>query len=96
MVDLSICKNSRIDISIPIDIKGIDDEIDKYNPSSDYYNDICSRTTSDSGTDISLIDRKNQFINNNMSLCEEDCNLIQYRIYHIYLISNNIFIFLIQ
>ena len=77
-LDLSVCQNSRIDISIPIDIKGIDDEIDKYNPSSDYYNDICSRTTSDGGTDISLIDRKNQFINNNMSLCEEDCNLIQY------------------
>ena len=40
------------------------------NPKSDYYNDICSSTTSECGTDISLKDRKNEFINNIMSLCE--------------------------
>ena len=30
------------------------------------------------GTDISLKDRKNEFIDNNMSLCEENCDLIEY------------------
>ena len=52
--------------------------MDKYNSSSDYYNDICSKTTSESGTDISLIDRRNEFVDNNMSLCEENCELIDY------------------
>ena len=47
------------------------------NPKSDYYNDICSSTTSECGTDISLKDRKNEFINNNMSLCEENCDFIE-------------------
>ena len=30
----------------------------KYNPKSEYYNDICSTTTSKLGTDISLNDRR--------------------------------------
>ena len=76
ILNLTICKNIRIDISIPIDIN--DNDIDKYNPDSDYYNDICSKTTSDSGTDISLTDRKIKFIDDNMTLCEEDCKLIHY------------------
>ena len=44
----------------------------------DYYNNICSKAKSNSETDISLNDRKEEFINNNMTLCEEDCNLIEY------------------
>ena len=78
VLDLTICKNKnlKIDISIPIEIN--DNDIDKYNPESNYYNDICSKTTSDSGTDISLSDRKNKFIDDNMTLCEEDCKLVQY------------------
>ena len=79
ILNLTICKNIRIDISIPIDIN--DNDIDKYNPDSDYYNDICSKTTSDSGTDISLTDRKIKFIDDNMTLCEEDCKLIHYHKY---------------
>ena len=42
------------------------------------FNDICSTTTSESGTDILLKDRTNEFIDNNMSLCEENCDLIKY------------------
>ena len=76
ILDLSVCGNSRINISIPINING--SEIKTYNPNSDYYNDICSTTTSKSGTDITLSDRRNHFIDNNMTLCEEDCNLEQY------------------
>jgi len=56
----------------------INDTLDKYNSSSDYYNDICSKATSESGTDISLKDRRNEFVDNNMSLCEENCELIGY------------------
>ena len=62
-------------MSIPIQIK---DNIEKYNSSGDYYNDICSTTTSDFGTDISIKDRRDEFIDNNMTLCEENCKLISY------------------
>ena len=74
-LNLSECKGMNIDISIPLKIT---DNIDKYNSSSDYYNNLCDKTTSDYGTDISLADRKNDFIDNNMTLCEEDCKLSDY------------------
>ena len=74
-LDLISCKDTKIEISISVKING---SIDKYNSSSNYYNDICTKTTSDSGTDISLKDRRNEFFYNNMSLCEENCELIDY------------------
>ena len=74
-LNLTSCKDTKIEISIKVKIN---DSFDKYNPKSDYYNDICSSATSESGTDISLKDRKNEFIDNNMSLCEENCDLIEY------------------
>ena len=74
-LNLSYCKDSKIDISISVKIDG---QLDKYNSSSDYYNNICYKTTSENGTDISLNDRRNEFVNNNLSLCEENCELIDY------------------
>ena len=72
---MSKCNGQKVDITIPISIK---DDIDKYNTSSDYYNNKCSKATSKKGTDINLNDRKNEFIDNNMTLCEEDCSLVDY------------------
>ena len=74
-LNLTLCQDTKIEISISVKING---SLDKYDPKSDYYNDICSKATSESGTDIPLKDRKNEFVNNNMSLCEENCNLIDY------------------
>ena len=74
-LNLSLCKKTKIAISISVKIN---DSLDKYDPKSDYYNDICSKASSDSGTDISLKDRKNEYVNNNMSLCEENCELLEY------------------
>ena len=74
-LNLTLCKGTKIDISIPVKIN---DSLDKYNPKSDYYNDVCSKTTSESGTDISLKDRRNEFVDNNMTLCEANCDLISY------------------
>ena len=74
-MNLSLCKNEKIEISIPVKIN---DNIDKYNPKSGYYNDICYKTTSEYGTDIILKDRRNDFVENNMILCEGDCELIDY------------------
>ena len=66
-----------LQISISIDINGTLD-LKKFDPNSEYYNDICSITTSDTGTDIPLKDRRNAFVNNNLSLCEENCELVDY------------------
>ena len=74
-LNLTSCKDTKIEISIAVKIN---DKIDKYNLSSNYYNDICSKTTSESGTDISLKDRRNDFVDNNISLYEENCELIDY------------------
>ena len=74
-LNLSICKGEKIDVIIPYILN---DDIDKHNPKSDYYNNICSKATSNSGTDISLNDRKNEYVENNMTLCEENCELKNY------------------
>ena len=41
-LNLSYCKTSDIEISIPINITGPFDK-NKYNPKSSYYNNICSK-----------------------------------------------------
>ena len=74
-LNLTSCKGIKVEISIKVDIN---DTLDKYNPKSDYYHNICFKATSESGTDISLKDRQNEFINNNMSLCEENCDFVDY------------------
>ena len=74
-LNLTICKNEEIDILIPIKIN---DTLDKHDPYSEYYNNFCSKSTTKSGSDIILKDRRNEFIDNNMTLCEENCRLISY------------------
>ena len=75
-LNLSICQNTKIDLSIYVDINN--ENIDKYNKSSSYYKDICSKTDSNSKTDITLSDRKKEFIDKNLTLCEEDCDFVDY------------------
>ena len=75
ILDLSFCKNTKIDISIPVTLNN---SLDKYDMNSDYYTDLCSKASSNSGADISINDRKNDFIENNMTLCEENCELKYY------------------
>ena len=74
-LNLSFCNGMNIELSIPIILN---DTIDKYNPKSNYYNNICTKATSKENTDIILNDRRNEFIYKNMSLCEENCELISY------------------
>ena len=76
-LDLSICKNTKVSIYLPVIIPE-NENIDKLNGSSGYYNDICYLTTSDEGTDISLKDRKNEFIEQNRTICQEDCDFSEY------------------
>ena len=74
-LDLKICEDTKIEISIPVELN---ENIDKLNSSSDYYNDICYTFTTENGTDIPLEDRKKEFINNNKTLCEENCEFTRY------------------
>ena len=74
-LNLSICQNKRIKLTIPV---LIDENLDKYNISSGYYKDICTKATSKNSTDITLSDRKNEFIKDNLTLCEENCQFIEY------------------
>ena len=74
-LNLTACSDSKIDLSIPVVLT---ENIEKMNSSSDYYNDICYTTTSVNGTDISLSDRKKEFVNNNLTVCEEDCDFSDY------------------
>ena len=75
-LNLSICQNDKIDLYFSVEID--DDNLDKYDTNSDYYNDICYITTSDKGTDITLDDRKNEYVDKNLSLCGEGCELVEY------------------
>ena len=74
-LDLSPISGCEVDISVPVKL---DDDIEKYDPTSEYFTSICSKGTSDSGTDIIQSDRKQEFIDNNDTLCEEGCTLSSY------------------
>ena len=75
-LDLKYCEKEQIDISIPVSID--ENILFKYDQKNEFYNDICSTYTTDKGTDITLNDRQNEFINNNMTLCEPDCDYNNY------------------
>ena len=70
-LNLSYCEEILIKLNIPVNIE--EDKLFKYDPNSEYYTDDCSSYTTDDGTDIILNDRKIEFGNNNLSLCENNC-----------------------
>ena len=74
-LNLKVCGNSKISISLPIKLT---EKLDILNSSSGYYNDICYTTTSEDGTDISLKDRKIDFIDKNKTVCQNDCEFSKY------------------
>ena len=75
-LELDCCKDIKIGISIPVTID--EDSLFKYNSSNEYYNDMCYSYTTKNGTDIVIKDRQNEFKDNNMSLCETDCEYTNY------------------
>ena len=70
-LDLNICKNMNIIILHSVDID--ENNLFKKDPLNDYYNDICYTYTTENKTDIILKDRQNEYIENNLSLCESNC-----------------------
>ena len=75
-LNLSLCDNTTVIYNIPVYIK--ENELEKYNTSSDYYNDECSVYTTEDGTDIIITDRKQEYNDNNMFLCESNCEYTEY------------------
>ena len=75
-LDLNFCE--KININIPVSIN--EEILFKYNPNNDYYNNICFPHTTNKGTDIVLNDRKKEYNYYNMSLCEKNCNFIDYNL----------------
>ena len=76
-LDLNSCGDSTIRYDIPIDID--EKDLYKYNPNDDFYNDICFQYSSDNGTDLTQYDRKNEFNEKKLSLCENNCEFIEYK-----------------
>ena len=76
-LNISICKNINIDLSIPAFISE-KDNIDEYNKSSGYYNDLCYPAQSESNTDIIIKDRQKEFIDKNKTVCQENCDFTEY------------------
>ena len=74
-LNLTVCEKTKIVMNIPIEING---NIDKLNTSSGYFNDICYTTTSNDGTDVSLKDRKNEYIGGDNIICQDDCDFTSY------------------
>ena len=71
----SICEKTKISLNVPIILT---ENLDKLNSSSGYYNDICYVSTSDDGTDISLQDRKKEYIQGNKTVCQDGCDFSYY------------------
>ena len=81
-LNLSFCDNVQIDIYTPLNldsetynlVKQLKEQgYDIFNSSDDFYNDICSTFNSEDDTDIILNDRRKDFYNPNITLCEEKC-----------------------
>ena len=70
-LNIDICKNYSITYLIPVKIN--ESEIFKYDPESNFYNNRCNKYTTENDTDMTLYDRKNEYNNNNLSLCEFNC-----------------------
>ena len=78
-IDLNNCLNEKIDIYSPVNIDENVNNLFIYNPKSEFYNDSCFPYKTDFGTDITLKDRKLEFNNNYISLCEKNCKYKEYK-----------------
>ena len=85
-IDLSICINESIAIYAPVNLN--DEETSLYNDLSSqgydlfdvnnsFYTDSCATYTSSNGTDVSLLDRKDYYYNEDIVLCEDKCEYMK-------------------
>jgi len=88
-INLSIFENVDISINVPVyfeeNTRKITQKLNEYgynifDEGDKFYNDICSKFTTENGTDIILNDRRNDIysLTNNISLCQKGCNFQYY------------------
>ena len=78
-LDLSKCNESPITILYPVQ-KDIENDTSIHDLNNEYYKDRCIPVTTENGTDITPKDRKNEYNNNYLGLCEKDCEFVEYNI----------------
>ena len=74
-LNFSVCQNEKMDLSFKV---LIDEDLNKLNMSSPYYNDICYVDNSINGIYVPFEVRKTDYINNNKAVCQEDCIFSEY------------------
>ena len=90
-ISLDICKNISISVSIPITLEEKTESTyailsqsgyNLFDLNDSFYNDICSTYTTENGTDLTLVDRKNIIYDNNgnISMCQEGCTFQSYNL----------------
>ena len=77
-LDLKYCEKLFLQYNIPVVID--ENNLFKYDPNNEYYNNECIPHTTDNGTDIIINDRQNEYNNNNLSICENNCTFKKYDI----------------
>ena len=86
-IDLSICSNTKIEIYSPTNLDNNEISLysnlneqgyDLFDVNNSFFIDPCSIYTSENGTDVSLKDRKNYYYNEDIVLCEDNCQYIKY------------------
>ena len=82
VLDTSVCNHMKFIYSIPIKTQDIniinESSIYKYNPDSEYNNEICFQFTTQYNTDITLYDRRKEFNDYDYSLCESNCKFLSF------------------
>ena len=78
-LDLQYCNDAKVNVNIPVLID--ESNLEKYNPESDYYNNICRPCTNEKGLDLTIFDRKKQYNTYNMSICPKNCIYNDYNNY---------------
>ena len=68
--NLDQCNNDLVSFNVPVKIN--EEELFKYNPSGDYYSENCF------DGDLSLYERKQEYNDNNLSLCQYNCTYEDY------------------
>ena len=77
-LNLSICVNNSMNFFISM---MINENLDILNSSNDYYNDVCYKSEKDRGFDITLKDRRKEFIESNKTLCQDDWSFFRALLY---------------
>lgn len=74
-MNLTVCADSKVMLGIPVSFD--DNKLFKQDSNSDFYNDILFIYL-ENGLDVTLDKRKKELVENNLTLCEENCDFKRY------------------